>query len=826
MRDIPAAAPPITHQETGKAMILLAQENAGKMLGMELADWLVLGVYFVLILWLGIWSARKVKDMTDFFMGGRRFGKVFMMFFAFGAGTSSEHAISVVAGSWRAGLAGIWWQFLWLWATPFYWIVAPVMRRMRALTTADFFEHRYNSSTALLYSVYGIAMATVFIAGGLYASGKMVNALTGGELDSLARDYDVHVPEFKWDEASSSFGAGTLLEFADSEVDNLSESDFQILLRKRFKTADHALPPGDATTFDITDFSGTIKDTQRDLTYPIAKAVVKEKNAQGDEVEKTTIRVSGSGWRRIQGFEYAIFAMTILFVAYGMAGGLGAAIITDFVQGILTITFSFLLLPFVFAKIGGFGSLHENEVKEGMFDLVASPQIAQILGREPITIFYVVMLSLTALIGIVVQPHIMGVCGAGKTEFEGRFGFTVGNFLKRFCTIAWTFTGLACIVWYLGADSPLKDSPDPAKREVYTALRQQADLVNFKAGVIATELGDEDVQKLDKRRNEVEGMTRKERNKQLGKELKALQTKVDALPADEKERINSHLKNEMDRINVIDKKFADELFGEAAYEIFPTIMPGLIGLLLASLLAAVMSTSDAQMIIGAGLFTENIYKRFLKKSASPRHYLWVGRLSGLMIVIFAVILQSSFTDVIHVLKVIVKTPAAIGISLWIGIAWRRFNPLAVWLSTLAALGTWALVAYFPSLLHIKDVTDFMFRFKGETQTVVKMTDAWQMFLYIGAGLVVGIGVSLLTKRQDTEKLDKFFALLHTPVLPDEVVDSPCTLPENPAKRTPKMFNHPDIELPKPTKLGMIGFAVAWMLVAGIIYLTNWLSKTL
>ena len=79
--------------------------------------------------------------MTDFFMGGRRFGKVFMMFFAFGSGTSSEQTISVVAGTWRVGLAGIWWQFLWLWATPFYWIVAPVMRRMRALTTADFFEH-------------------------------------------------------------------------------------------------------------------------------------------------------------------------------------------------------------------------------------------------------------------------------------------------------------------------------------------------------------------------------------------------------------------------------------------------------------------------------------------------------------------------------------------------------------------------------------------------------------------------------------------------------------------------------------------------------------
>ena len=52
--------------------------------------------------------------MTDFFMGGRPPGKAFMMFFAFGAGTRSEQAISIVAGTWRVGLEGIWQKFLWL----------------------------------------------------------------------------------------------------------------------------------------------------------------------------------------------------------------------------------------------------------------------------------------------------------------------------------------------------------------------------------------------------------------------------------------------------------------------------------------------------------------------------------------------------------------------------------------------------------------------------------------------------------------------------------------------------------------------------------------
>lgn len=643
--------------------MLLAAEDADKFLGMHFLDWVVLAIYFVVIVVIGVWSMKKVKDMSDFFMGGRRFGKVFMMFFAFGAGTSSEQAISVVAGTWRVGLAGIWWQFLWLWATPFYWIVAPVMRRMRALTTADFFEHRYNTGTATLYTIYGIIMAIVFIAGGLFSSGKMVNALTGGELDQVAIRADITVPAFGFSEESQSF------EFSQ---------------------------------------------------------------------------------RRVQGYEFAILAMTVLFVAYGMAGGLGAAIITDFIQGVLTITFSFLLLPFVFSMIGGFGALHDQgEVKQGMFDLVASAEVAAQLGREPITLFYVLMLSLTALSGIVVQPHIMGVCGAGKTEFEGRFGFTVGNFLKRFCTIAWTFTGLACIVWYLTPDlSPLTQA-----------------------------------------------------------------------------EINQITPGHVDYNPDIDKAFADELFGKAAYEILPTISHGLVGLLLASLLAAVMSTSDAQMVVGSGLFTENIYRRFFVKDASDRHYLWAGRIAGLVIVLLALILQSSFTDVIDALKVIIKTPAAIGISLWFGIVWRRWTVPAVWASTLAAVSAWAAVAYYPQALHqTVGLPDAMFRINDAG--IAKMTDAWQMASYLSAGVVVGIIVSFLTPRQSPEQLDRFFSLIHTPIKPGEEVASPCTLPEDHLPTNEKFFSHPDIELPKPTVVGLGGFALAWLCVGLIIWLTDYLSTAL
>ncbi|MCP4507314.1 MAG: hypothetical protein GY826_13105, partial [Fuerstiella sp.] len=198
---------------------------SNSLLGMHAADWIVLACYFIVILAIGVWSATRVKNAADFFMGGRRFGKFFMMFFAFGSGTSSDQAITVVAGTWRTGLAGIWWQFLWLPATPFYWIIAPILRRIRALTTADFFGARFSPATAVLYSAYGILISIVFIAGALFSSGKMINALTGNALDEMAVRINLQVPSVSFTSTAAS------QDDADNGDDAASQSGISMTWR-------------------------------------------------------------------------------------------------------------------------------------------------------------------------------------------------------------------------------------------------------------------------------------------------------------------------------------------------------------------------------------------------------------------------------------------------------------------------------------------------------------------------------------------------------------------------------------------------------------------
>jgi Na+/proline symporter len=131
----------------------------------------------------------------------------------------------------------------------------------------------------------------------------------------------------------------------------------------------------------------------------------------------------------------AILVMTVVFVGYGFAGGLIATVITESVQGVLIVVMSLILVPFGLLAIGGFRGLHQL-VSAGMFTLHAPSEI---------TIPWIIVTSFMMLIGIVSQPHIMEVCSTGKTEFEGRVGFTYGNFIKRFCAMGWAFTGLIVV---------------------------------------------------------------------------------------------------------------------------------------------------------------------------------------------------------------------------------------------------------------------------------------------------------------------------------------------------------------------------------------------
>ena len=142
-------------------------------------------VYIVVILAVGLWAARRVKNSEDWFVGGRSMGPWIT---ALAHGSSSLGGGMYIAGpqyGWEAGASA-------LWAAPGdvfgpllnFGIIARRMRRYteksRSLTIPEFFGHRYYSKNIRLLSVVILIVAMLISLLVEYmAMGILISCITG-----------------------------------------------------------------------------------------------------------------------------------------------------------------------------------------------------------------------------------------------------------------------------------------------------------------------------------------------------------------------------------------------------------------------------------------------------------------------------------------------------------------------------------------------------------------------------------------------------------------------------------------------------------------------
>ena len=83
---------------------------------------------------------------------------------------------------------------------------------------------------------------------------------------------------------------------------------------------------------------------------------------------------------------------------------------------------------------------------------------------------------------------------------------------------------------------------------------------------------------------------------------------------------------------------SERIFIELARILFN---PWIAGILLSAILAAVMSTLSCQLLVCSSALTEDLYKNFLRKNASQRELVWVGRLMVLLVAVIAIALAAN-----------------------------------------------------------------------------------------------------------------------------------------------------------------------------------------
>lgn len=122
-------------------------------------------------------------------------------------------------------------------------------------------------------------------------------------------------------------------------------------------------------------------------------------------------------------------------------------------------------------------------------------------------------------------------------------------------------------------------------------------------------------------------------------------------------------------------KDPDRAWGIASREL---LAPGLRGLMLACLLAALMSSADTYMLVSSALIVRNIYIPFVNKNASESACLTIGRVSGMLVIVGAVVVSLKMMNVFQQLQLTWVFPILFAAPFWIGMYWRRATTGAAW----------------------------------------------------------------------------------------------------------------------------------------------------
>jgi len=135
---------------------------------------------------------------------------------------------------------------------------------------------------------------------------------------------------------------------------------------------------------------------------------------------------------------------------------------------------------------------------------------------------------------------------------------------------------------------------------------------------------------------------------------------------------------------------------DLAYPAMLTYLPhGLLGLVVASLIAAFMSTISTHLNWGSSYVVNDFYKRFINPGATEKRQVLVGRLSTVGLMILAGIMALLLSNALQAFNILLQIGAGTGLLFILRWFWWRINPF----SELTAMVVSFLIAVYFQLIH-------------------------------------------------------------------------------------------------------------------------------
>ena len=194
---------------------------------------------------------------------------------------------------------------------------------------------------------------------------------------------------------------------------------------------------------------------------------------------------------------------------------------------------------------------------------------------------------------------------------------------------------------------------------------------------------------------------------------------------------------------------------------YPLVMntllgPGMKGILIVSFLAAFMSTIDTHLNWGSSYMINDIYKRFFKPSESEEHYVFVGKIFTIILMVLAAFTALKMQSISKAWEFIFSMGAGIGLVLilrwfwWRINAWSEITALATsisvtislevlaWSQTIAAGDTYELFAASPILFGIS------------------LQVHHKLMIIVPLAIIAWLTATFLTNPEPVDKLKEFY----------------------------------------------------------------------
>ncbi len=400
--------------------------------------------------------------------------------------------------------------------------------------------------------------------------------------------------------------------------------------------------------------------------------------------------------------ETTLLVAGAITLIYTMLGGLKGVIWTDFFQFILAMVGMVIAAVYVLGlpEVGGLSNLLQHEAvsdklnflpdfqdKQNLLILLIIPLAVQwwsvwYPGAEPGGGGYIVQRMLSAKD----EKH-----AVGATLF-----FNIAHYALR--PWPWILIALASLVIF-----PM-DAPE-LRKEAATALQLQEN-----AAI---------VQKMQASPGEVADVDR-DRIRQLQFQSKGLTALRQAFPSS----------------TVPDDKIGHDL----AFPAMVSKLPGaLLGLLLAALIAAYMSTISTHLNWGASYIVNDVYRRFIKPEAGDKELVTMGRIATVFLMILSAMLALRLSNALSAFNILLQIGAGTGLLFILRWFWWRINAF----SEITAMAVSFLVALF-----------FQFSAFGAT-----LADHEKLILGILVTTTAWVSVTLLTRPTEQGVLLRFYEMI-------------------------------------------------------------------